>query len=142
MLFSFDHDMTVLRGNYNLTVYRYYEGQLTPISEVDFENNEDSPQIRVTEAAEQVHSKNPAWFRNCLKNYIFWEQRDFIIVWWTTFSINSSIYSWNKFFHKYFPLPAFHSACGSVYHTSATPTFSFVVCGCGFICFYHTFILF
>ncbi|OAY35951.1 RNA cytidine acetyltransferase 1 isoform X1 [Manihot esculenta] len=33
---------------------RYYEGQLTPISEVDFENNEDSPQIRVTEAAEQV----------------------------------------------------------------------------------------
>ncbi|KAJ9177703.1 hypothetical protein P3X46_012893 [Hevea brasiliensis] len=33
---------------------RYYEGQFTPISEVDFETNVDSPQTRVTEAAEKV----------------------------------------------------------------------------------------
>ncbi|KAF2284264.1 hypothetical protein GH714_020135 [Hevea brasiliensis] len=32
---------------------RYYEGQFTPISELDFETNVDSPQTRVTEAAEK-----------------------------------------------------------------------------------------
>lgn len=33
---------------------RYFEGQLTPISEVDVENASESPNVRVTEAAEKV----------------------------------------------------------------------------------------
>ncbi|KDP35269.1 hypothetical protein JCGZ_09428 [Jatropha curcas] len=33
---------------------RYYEGQFTPISEVDFENNVETPQVRIMEAAEKV----------------------------------------------------------------------------------------
>nr|XP_027191121.1 RNA cytidine acetyltransferase 1 isoform X2 [Cicer arietinum] len=33
---------------------RYYEGQLTPISENDVEDKEHTPQVRVTEAAEKV----------------------------------------------------------------------------------------
>ncbi|CAK9137393.1 unnamed protein product [Ilex paraguariensis] len=33
---------------------RYFEGQLTPISEVDVEDTPDSPYVRVTEAAEKV----------------------------------------------------------------------------------------
>ncbi|KAA8530952.1 hypothetical protein F0562_005681 [Nyssa sinensis] len=33
---------------------RYFEGQLTPISEVDVENAPESPHVRVTEAAEKV----------------------------------------------------------------------------------------
>uniref|UniRef100_A0A2P2M6G6 RNA cytidine acetyltransferase n=6 Tax=Rhizophora mucronata TaxID=61149 RepID=A0A2P2M6G6_RHIMU len=33
---------------------RYYEGQLTPISEEDFENDDETAHIRVTEAAEKV----------------------------------------------------------------------------------------
>ena len=43
---------------YNITVCRYYEGQLAPISEVDLENNLATPQVRVTEAAEKVHARN------------------------------------------------------------------------------------
>ncbi|KAJ8768500.1 hypothetical protein K2173_022593 [Erythroxylum novogranatense] len=39
---------------------RYYEGQLTPISEEDFENDIEGPQVRITEAAEKVslHEEN------------------------------------------------------------------------------------
>ncbi|MED6133605.1 hypothetical protein PIB30_029658 [Stylosanthes scabra] len=33
---------------------RYYEGQLTPISEIDVEDEVQAPQVRVTEAAEKV----------------------------------------------------------------------------------------
>ncbi|KAL2342979.1 hypothetical protein Fmac_004264 [Flemingia macrophylla] len=33
---------------------RYYEGQLTPISEVDVEDEVQAPQVRITEAAEKV----------------------------------------------------------------------------------------
>lgn len=38
------------------TVCRYYEGQLTSISELDFEDAEtpQGPQLRLTEAAEKV----------------------------------------------------------------------------------------
>lgn len=36
---------------------RYFEGQLTPISELDADNAQETPQVRVTEAAEKVH-----WF--------------------------------------------------------------------------------
>uniref|UniRef100_A0A2P2M6F8 Uncharacterized protein MANES_12G143800 n=1 Tax=Rhizophora mucronata TaxID=61149 RepID=A0A2P2M6F8_RHIMU len=36
------------------TACRYYEGQLTPISEEDFENDDETAHIRVTEAAEKV----------------------------------------------------------------------------------------
>lgn len=34
---------------------RYFEGQLTPISEFDSGDAEETPQVKVTEAAEKVH---------------------------------------------------------------------------------------
>lgn len=40
--------------NHLLIVYSYYEGQLTPISEIDIEDEMQAPRIRVTEAAERV----------------------------------------------------------------------------------------
>lgn len=47
------------------TTYRYYEGQFASISEVDAESDEETPQIRVTEAAEKVaylETVNVSWF--------------------------------------------------------------------------------
>jgi hypothetical protein len=38
------------------TICSYFEGQLTPISENDVDDKVDTPQIRVTEAAEKVCS--------------------------------------------------------------------------------------
>lgn len=40
--------------NHLHTVFSYYEGQLTTISENDVEDEVQAPQIRVTEAAEKV----------------------------------------------------------------------------------------
>lgn len=37
-----------------ITVCSYYEGQLTPISEIDVEDEVQAPRVRVTEAAEKV----------------------------------------------------------------------------------------
>ena len=49
-------------GIYNITCYRYFEGKITPISEVDDENDVEIPRVRVTEAAEKVHPMNKSWF--------------------------------------------------------------------------------
>lgn len=44
-----------------LPICRYFEGQLTPISEVDdVENVAEASHVRVTEAAEKVHFDNRA----------------------------------------------------------------------------------
>lgn len=48
-------------ANHLHTVYSYYEGQLTPISENDVEGEVYTPQITVTEAAEKV-LKSPFFF--------------------------------------------------------------------------------
>lgn len=36
-------------------VCRYYEGQFTSISEMDVEDELETPEVRLTEAAEKVH---------------------------------------------------------------------------------------
>jgi hypothetical protein len=40
--------------NHLHAIYSYYEGQLTPFSEIDVEDEMQAPRIRVTEAAERV----------------------------------------------------------------------------------------
>lgn len=45
-----------VRRIYKFIFCRYFEGQLTPISEVDVENASESSRIRVTDAAEKVNS--------------------------------------------------------------------------------------
>jgi len=49
-------------GIYNITHCRYFEGKITPISEVDDENDVEISRVRVTEAAEKVHPVNIFWF--------------------------------------------------------------------------------
>lgn len=43
-------------ANKSFSVCRYFEGQLTDISELDAEELQDASPVRVVEAAEKVHS--------------------------------------------------------------------------------------
>ena len=49
------HDLYKNRSD-SFPVCRYFEGQFTTISEVDDENASEPSHMRVTDAAEQVHS--------------------------------------------------------------------------------------
>ena len=50
-MLNVDHHQLII---YITTLCSYYEGQLTPISEIDVEDEVQAPPVRVTEAAEKV----------------------------------------------------------------------------------------
>lgn len=58
-----------LVGYWLVTLCRYYEGQLTPISEIDVEDDVRDPQISVAEAAEKVRRELSMSFPLCLSHY-------------------------------------------------------------------------
>lgn len=64
-VFALEHFLTYLMIKvFALIICRYFEGQLTPISEVDdVENATEALPVRVTEAAEKVHFQNWASIR-------------------------------------------------------------------------------